>query len=169
MKSTKSISQKLVDQFAQIFPLTPDEARAYLFNVQSLFILNKPPFRIILDAVRAEKFKSLPTPLELAEVIRKIWTKNPSRLSKFKDETISPLSNPEKSRRDRFDLILETSSPKYEPEEKERNRPILISHTVNDKQRVMPNRLPHCLHGVPISKICAICEPEKFRENVETD
>jgi hypothetical protein len=34
----------------------------------------------------------------------------------------------------------------------------------SDHKRVSQEKLSHCPHGVPLIRVCAICDPEKFRE-----
>lgn len=40
----------------------------------------------------------------------------------------------------------------------------LVRTSIVDHQRVSPEKMAHCPHGVPLFKVCAICDPEKFRE-----
>lgn len=158
------ISQKIIDQISQSFSVTPEDASTYLINVQSLFVLHKPRFNVIVETLHTGKYTTLPSPHQLADDIRNTWTKNPSRLSKFIDKPISSKSMLENVKRDRYDLLFEMPTQNLEPEQRDKDRPKLIKRTKNDNERVLPNKLPHCPHGVPIGRICAICEPEKFRE-----
>ena len=163
------ISQKIIDQITQSFSVTPEDAGTYLMNVQALFVLHKPRFNVIIDTLLAGNYNTLPSPHQLADDIRNTWTNNPSRLLKFIDKPISTNPVLENIRRDRYDLLFETSAQNIEPEQRDKDRPKVIRKTVNDEKRVSPKNLPHCPHGVPKGKICAICEPERYKENVGID
>jgi hypothetical protein len=56
------------------------------------------------------------------------------------------------------------------PRRKPQARPrYLVKSSVQDSQRVSESKLERCPHGVPRNKVCAICDPEKFREMVGFD
>jgi hypothetical protein len=168
MKAPK-ISQKIIDKMTQNFSVTPEDARTYLINVQSLFVLHKPRLNLIVDILLTEKFTVLPSPHQLADVIRNTWTENPSRLSKFTDKPLSSKAMLEVGKKDSYDLLFEMPAQKNEPEQRDKDRPKVIRKTINDEGRVSPKKLPHCPHGVPRGKICAICDPERFREYADVD
>jgi hypothetical protein len=41
--------------------------------------------------------------------------------------------------------------------------PGVVSHSIFDEERVSPEKLGHCPHGVPDGKLCAICDPDEFK------
>jgi|WetSurMetagenome_2_1015567.scaffolds.fasta_scaffold1011275_1 hypothetical protein len=45
----------------------------------------------------------------------------------------------------------------------------LVKSSAQDTQRLSMDKLERCPHGVPRGKICAICEPDKFRDMVGFD
>jgi hypothetical protein len=45
----------------------------------------------------------------------------------------------------------------------------LTRRSLYDRQRVLPERLEHCPHGVPKGQICAICNPREFRQMTGID
>ena len=67
-------------------------------------------------------------------------------------------------KRDRYDLLQGTSNQYSKPESQNRYQSGVVRHTPIDDKRVSREKLPHCPHGVKKGNICAICEPEKFRE-----
>lgn len=45
-----------------------------------------------------------------------------------------------------------------------------VVHTSHlDQERVTEDKLKHCPHGVPLIRLCAICEPKKFSEMTGID
>jgi|GEM_PF-5149191 len=161
-KTEKQIKQT-IDQFTKRFSLDSKSAKSYLTSVQSQFILHKPSFKVIFNIIAQENFITPPSPFRTAEIVRQKWEKN---ISKNKRRKISSdLSKPslKAAKYDRYDL-LGSPSQFLEPEERDYDRPKVVRRTKSDMERVSPNKLPHCPHGVPKGKICAICEPDKFRE-----
>lgn len=167
-KKEKQI-QQIIDQLAKRFSLDSKAAKDYLVGVQSLFILHKPSFKIIWGAITEENFTSLPSIFRMAELVRQNREKYPSKQTthKVSFDTSKPLL--QTTKRDRYDLLLGTPPTFSEPEKQDRDRPKLIRHSKNDNERVSPDKLPHCPHGVPKGKICAICDPDKFREATGVD
>jgi hypothetical protein len=61
---------------------------------------------------------------------------------------------------------------RYTYERPERPAPLpsyMVRTSHLDRERVPEAKLEHCPHGVPHSKICAICDPQKFREMTGID
>jgi hypothetical protein len=160
---------QLVTQLAKSYSLDLDSAEAFLVGVQSHFVLNKPSFKIIMGILTEENLKALPSMLRMAELVREKWDRNPAKSKKYKIS--KDLSKPtlQPTKRDRYDLLGGTSANFDEHEERDHDRPKVVRRTKNDYERVSPSKLRHCPHGVHIGKICAICEPDKFREATGED
>ena len=45
----------------------------------------------------------------------------------------------------------------------------LVRTSYFDQERVSEQKLEHCPHGVPHGRVCAICDPKKFREMTGMD
>ena len=58
----------------------------------------------------------------------------------------------------------------YDLHTEKASKPSGIVHTSYfDQERVSPEKLEHCQHGVPLLRLCAICNPKKFREMTGID
>ena len=159
----KTRKQK-IEELSLLLSVTPGEIKSYLRNVQARFILNKPSFDVIIDTLLAGQYTTLPSYQNLADTIKKVWTNNPSLQSKFTNKPTSTPALLKQVKRDSYDLLLGTPNQNLETKQKDKDIPKVIRKTINDEKRVAPNRLPRCPHGVARGKICAICEPDKFRE-----
>ena len=105
-----------------------------------------------------------PSPLRIAEMINEnkakiVLGKKQTKSSKMK----SGRWNVEKARaKEQRSLGERSAKPAPSPKNLIRNSPV-------DQERVSDDKLKHCPHGVAQGRICAICEPEKFREMTGID
>lgn len=127
------------------FNLDKWKVEDYFRRVQRCFKSEKPTYKLIANFVVEQKLTDLPSPRNLATqmIETRVW-----------------------------DYMLSAESPvpigNYIPSKKSRgsNRPMRnLDHTTSlDHERVAREKLDHCPHGVPKYQVCAICDPEKFKE-----
>lgn len=156
--------RQLVSQLAKSYSLDSDSAKAYLLGVQSQFVLHKPSFKVIMGILAEEKPDALPSTFRMAALIRKKRDKSSATQNGLKiseDKSNPSLQSP---KRDRYDLLGGPYAVPDEHQGRDHDKPKLVRRTKSDYERVSPNNLRHCPHGVPTGKVCAICEPDKFRD-----
>ena len=68
-------SEKPFEIIAVRFQISKESAKYFLGHVQKSFKKEKPPQQIIIDFMKKRKFKTLPTPHEVATLMQKggIW------------------------------------------------------------------------------------------------
>jgi len=67
--------QKPFEIIAARFKISAESAKYFLGHVQQSFKKEKPPQQLILDLMAGKKFKSLPTPHEVATLLKEngLW------------------------------------------------------------------------------------------------
>ena len=130
-------------QLANQFHLTEERANNYLWQVQSCFGV-PPAHKQIIQFLSQSGETELPLPRETA-------------LMMIESGIVSgPLK----------------MEPGYIPSRQRKWGTAyknLAFESVLDHQRLTPENVSHCPHGVPAGKICAICDPEGFRDTVGVD
>ncbi len=68
-------SEKPYEIIATRFQISKESAKYFLGHVQKSFKTEKPPQQVIIDFMKKRKFKTLPTPYEVASLMAKggIW------------------------------------------------------------------------------------------------
>jgi len=67
---------KPFEKLATDFQISNESAKYFLGRVQKSFKQEKPPHKLILEFIEAQKLKSLPTPYEIAALLneRGLWS-----------------------------------------------------------------------------------------------
>jgi hypothetical protein len=145
---------------AQKFGMAPIQFSHYLQGIKREFKV-APPTALVLKYLASTDAALAPLPSAIA---KKISEQNNYPL-KIGDKSNEPTLKVSKSR-------LARAQTKFEKNALLRNLPPVsnsrqqgvVSHDKFDNERVSEINLVHCPHGVPKIQVCAICDPERFRE-----
>lgn len=165
------MASKPVNQLANHFSIDCFFAGDYLHLLQKKLGLKMPPYQVMVDAILEQGYKELPAPAQAAEDIK---IKLLDRQEKINIQTVQQKAaqkpkNPYKHQyhgqsnwHDRQKLgyakLFDVERPIPSGLE-----PGVVKHSVRDEERVLPERLEHCPHGVPRGRLCALCDPEEFK------
>jgi hypothetical protein len=155
---TSKWAQKLANQYS----ITNTQANDYLYSVQRRCLPNHPRYPNIVDIILKKGYSTLPEPGELAEEFNQRSASKSQRPAKRTDlqETHKHRFHP--SWREKAILykgIIEVDVPT-----KSGREPGVVSHNKFDNERVAPDKLGCCPHGVPDGELCGICNPDEFRQ-----
>jgi hypothetical protein len=157
------MASRLVHKFAERFSVDFRYAEEYLYRVQRRCLPNVPRYPVIVDAILRKGYTTLPESGQVAEYI--------------KNTLISKLQNPNQQKN-----THKLHKPRFHPTWRERQllrdgiivvdapgrvysrEPGVVSHNKFDEERVSPDKLGHCPHGVPDGELCGICNLEEFRK-----
>ncbi len=137
---------KAIESVSVQFKLDEWRVEDYFRRVQRCFKSQKPTYKLIAHFVVEQQITNLPSPRSLAIQMTEtgVWDFTLSAESPVPIGNYAPSKKSRKSNRSKRNLIYTTQL---------------------DHERVARDKLNHCPHGVPKHQVCAICDPEKFREN----
>ncbi len=156
-------------KIAELLKISFREAVAYCEEVRLISGLGPAlPYKTIAQHL-AQNLTELPSPQRMVEIIREnnFLKPLPKKVQpkKVKRPLItSPLKRNiaktrRKAKRHQFERPPKPAPlPKY-----------LVRTSHFDQERVSEQKLEHCPHGVPHGRVCAICDPKKFREMTGID
>jgi hypothetical protein len=156
------------NKVAILLDISFKDAGAYCHQVRVLSGMGPALHYKTIAQYLAHYIAELPSPQQLAEIIQ--TRKTPELLIKK-----VPI------KQTRQDLPIDSLSLRSKGRKKQRRVPFAALTKPNsilnqpdrnpsyDKERVSEERLVHCPHGVPHGRVCAICDPEKFREMTGMD
>lgn len=135
-------------KIAELLKISPIAAAAYCEQVRKLSGLgSKLTYKAILGFL-VNNIRESPSPQRMVEIIQKdrlsregAWQPNETHL-RHKKHTHLKLPH----------------MPK-----------VILGPSFTSRERLPEEKLAHCPHGVPRGRICAICEPVKFREQTGID
>lgn len=154
---------------AELLKISFKASIAYCEEVRSISGLgHELPYKKIARTL-AEHVQEVPSARRLAEILTggklppvPLKKAEPKKVVK-RAVTLSPAKRPvrspgRKSSKKRFEYERPVPPPSY-----------IKRGSYFDDQRVSEEKLEHCPHGVPHGRVCAICDPEKFREQTGMD
>lgn len=156
-------SQKI----ANLLKISLDDAVVYCEEVRQLTGLGlKLPYDVIAQYIKEYK-SNRPTTIQIANLIssqknsinNSRFEKPKKKLSRLRGITLPPMA---------FG-VLGTSVDAAEASNPSQPKQGLIHTSYLDHDRVSEEKLKHCPHGVLIGRVCAICDPQKFREMTGID
>ncbi len=148
-------------RIAQLLKISPNEAMTYCEEVRSLSGLGTRLHYKVIAKYLAQNISQSPSPQKMVELIKTTKLNVPTKNQKKRPVLIQA-----KSRR----WNIEKASKRAKRYQTDRfSKPIappsyVVRSSFLDSERVSNEKLDHCPHGVPKIKVCAICDPEKFRE-----
>lgn len=147
------------EDVAESLGMAPIQFAHYLQGVKREFKI-APPTNLILKYLVSPKITEPPVPSTLAKLISE-QRGYPLKIDKT---TIEPPLKVPKS-------TLNRARKKFEKNVLYRNLPPVPTSAQDvtpyskfDQERLSEKKLEHCPHGVPKTRVCAICDPEKFKE-----
>lgn len=149
------------DGLAESFGLEPIQLNHYLQGVKREFKI-PPPTKLLKKHLASLHVKELPMPRELAKLIGEQYDYPLKITGRLTSEPPLRISNATLARaRKKYEknVILRNLPPKSNPKEKNVEPYDKLAH-----ERISEQALAHCPHGVPKTRVCAICDPEKFKE-----
>ncbi len=138
-------------KIAALLEVSLTRAASYCEEVRSISGLGSSlPYKIIASQLE-QHLPELLSPQKMAEILEKV---------QFKPTSTRPhISKSRKQRRSKkHDDARPIPAPGY-----------LVRTSYFDRERVAEDKLGHCPHGVPHGRVCAICDPKKFREMTGID
>jgi hypothetical protein len=156
---------KPVQKLAKRFSLDIEYAEEYIKSIQQLCSPNSPQYLAIVQIILDKKTTTLPKPEKIAGEINK----EVARIARNKDyEIVSKRSKRLNTWHVRQKLgyakLYDTERPGTTGHELG-----VISHSKLDDERVSRDSFDRCPHGVPKGMICAICNPEEYRNMVGSE
>jgi hypothetical protein len=166
------MASKPVEQLANHFSVDCLFAGDYLHILQKKLELNMLPYQIIVDAIFERGYTELPAPAQAAEDIKTklvdIQKKLDVKTAKQKSALKPKKSNkhPYHSQSTWHDRQMLGYATLFDVERSVPSglEPGVERHSILDEKRVSPDRLDHCIHGVPKGILCASCNPEEFKK-----
>jgi hypothetical protein len=159
-------------KIAKLLKLSPLAATSYCEKVRSLSGLgSRLHYKTIAQYV-TQHINEAQSPQIIAEFIQKNELsispspavkpkRNKKKISQLHTQGDGKRKTPKRSKRkktNRHEFEKPVPPPSY-----------LVRTSYFDQTRVSEQKLEHCPHGVPHGRVCAICEPKKFREMTGMD
>lgn len=98
------------------------------------------------------------------EVARLLIEKNQASSENKYPSSVIPAPKPALPRQDQV-----TSGGKYSRKQPKQPKKVRNSWQRNSSYRIAQDKLEKCPHGIPLTRVCAICEPERFRRETGID
>jgi hypothetical protein len=159
-------------KIAELLKLSPLAATSYCEKVRSLSGLgSRLHYKTIAQYV-AQHINEAQSPQIIVRLIQK------NELSSLPSAAVKPKRNEKKISQLHVRGYGKGKTPKRGKSKKTKRyefaKPVpppsyLVRTSYFDQKRVSEDRLEHCPHGVPHGRVCAICEPKKFREMTGID
>ena len=152
----EKISLQLINQLAEQLGYSTEQTQTYCIEIWKYFKCAPPDLEMILDAYKRVGVNKAP-PSWIAYSIS--IGRSQQRETVEKPEKISAYPQIE----NKVALKIEKEIPK--PVRKK----IFASYglewtSILDRERVNPDRLERCPHGVPKGQVCCICNEKEFRD-----
>jgi hypothetical protein len=155
-------------KIAELLKISPIAATAYCEKVRLLSGLGpRLQYKTIMTLLVQHTDEASPEKMAKLIGARKLSTASQTKINPKK--MVSPFhavipnkriqQKKRKGRKNRrFEELKPTPPPSY-----------LVRTSYLDNERVSEQKLDHCPHGVPYGRVCAICDPRKFREMTGMD
>jgi hypothetical protein len=156
-------------KIAELLKISPIAATAYCEKVRSMSGLGSALHYKTIAQYVAQHQNEAPSPQRMVDIMGKNKLPSPP-LVKAKQKKVSQLhassfvkrtassKRKKKGKTKRYGYEKPVPSPSY-----------LVRTSYFDQERVSEQKLEHCSHGVPHGRVCAICDPKKFREMTGMD
>lgn len=164
------MASKWAHQIAVRFSINDTQANDYLYSVQRRCLPNVPRYPVVVDTIFRKGYATLPDPERLAQDVMGTL---PAKVKKPHKDKRQKLPNKRKSYKSFGPPYLTRSEKRVlrhgipntvdSPSTATGREPGVASHTKFDEERVSPDKLGHCPHGVPDGEPCGICNPEEFK------
>jgi hypothetical protein len=151
------------DRIAQLLQISPDAAVAYCEQVRAISRLGPKLQYKIINYYVSKYILLRPSPEQIAQWIRTEKSKIPSLRRKLKKEKHKTQTQPRRwniskaIRKDRAYRLPEPKPSTSLPKD-------VVRTSYLDHQRLSHEKMERCPHNIPKIKVCAICDPGKFRE-----
>ena len=151
-------------KIAEMLKISPTAATVYCEEVRSMSGLGSTlHYKTIAQHV-AQHLNEAPSPQRMVEFIKAnklpILPAARAKLKKVSQlhaasfvKRAAPSRKRKKGKTKRYGYEKPVPPPSY-----------LVRTSYFDQERVSEQKLEHCPHGVPHGRVCAICDPKKFRE-----
>ena len=158
-------------KIAEMLKISYIEATKYCEDVRSRSELGSSLSYKVIAHYLAENLHEAPSSQRLAEIIKR-YGAVATPIKKVKIKKIKPLppSAPRRWNISRAMKKEKRAKSRFERPTKPSPLPTyLVRTSYFDQERVSEQKLEHCPHGVPHGRVCAICDPKKFREMTGMD
>jgi len=162
------MTSKWAHEIAVRFSINDTQATDYLYSVQRRCLPNAPRYPVIVDTIVRKGYTALPDPEQTAEEIK-------SKLAS-KPQIPNQQNKTHKLHKHRFRPSWREKQLLYEgiiianaPGGSSGREPGVVSHTMFDEERVSPDKLGHCPHGIPDGELCGICNHGEFKKMTGID
>jgi hypothetical protein len=153
------------------------EAKIFCDKVQEFFIGPKPSLIQISKEIDLFKRKS-PSPLEIARQFAEKKKNNQNKKSQISKTSTDKTKSPTNSKDVKNKSTLKKKQNRDKPKKRKRKKNPNTGQ--NTKERNSENRFTHdirnyqedikkCKHGVSVLQTCALCNPEKFKDDYGMD
>lgn len=155
-------------KIAELLKISYREAVAYCEEVRAKSGLGAALHYKTIAQHLAQHRPESPSSQRLAEIITKNKLSS-APVKKSKPKKVKP-SLPPKTPKLGVPRRSRIKRRSYERPEKPALLPSYLVRTSHlDRERVSKEKMEHCPHGVPKGRVCAICDPNKFREMTGID
>jgi hypothetical protein len=155
-------------KIAELLKISPIAATDYCEKVRSLSGLGSALHYKTIAQHLFYHLSEAPSPQRMVELVRE--NKLPSGpITKVKQKKVSQLHVLSSRKRTVSRRIKKGIRKRYEYEKTVPQPSYLVRTSYFDQERVSEEKLNHCSHGVPKGRVCAICDPKKFREMTGMD
>ena len=145
---------------AQSMDMSPIQFRHYIQAVKREFKV-APPTKVIRKHLLNTKASQPPVPNEIAKAISQQFG-YPLKLGGQINQPHLKVSKATLARaQKKFERNILKRSISSPANTREHN---VAPYSKFDHERVSEERLKHCPHGVPKTRVCGICDPEKYKE-----
>jgi hypothetical protein len=149
------VSDKLLTELALLLGCSEEQTQEYCMEVWKFFVSDPPDLEMILDAYKRINNKSAPPNWIAYSIIAPASVDLGTAERRRKKATHHQIENNNA-------LQIEQAIPK------DIRTRIFSSYgldwsSILDRERVTPDRMEHCPHGIPKGQLCGICNEKEFR------
>ena len=155
------MASKWAHEIAARFLIDDTQAADFLYSVQRRCLPNIPRYPVIVENILRNGYTTLPDPELIAGEIKSILPNKPKVPKPQNKSHKKHKSHFQSSAHDRQMLGYSKLSDLERPAPSGLE-PGVEKYSYFDRTRLSPEKMDHCIHGVPKGKLCAICNPEEF-------
>jgi len=155
---------KAIMRISESLRCSEEDARKFCNEVQKAIGKSPPSYKVIADCIGSKEPNDFNVESVAKALLESGW--DSSKKNKKSSKKAGKRSKTGSTVRNFRFWDLPDSSSRASTSGREQG---VESRSVFDKERFPLHKMKKCPHGVPTTRLCAICDPEKFKEMTGID